>query len=320
MDSKINITRNNTLLRAVSFKDNIGLLKDIPIKNYSRLTINNTPVNYLQNDNLGFYLTHNSNNFEYLDMQYIEIDNIQTYNKYIFEIKFKLYQQIKNIHTIFIYRVIMPRFYILTKTILPINSFLENNIFYIIKNKLSSFDNIQVHNLTNNHINFSINNDYTRVYEIEFNDEIIISYNLYFIDKNYQIERLYPFLNIKIDNVIDDQYFTTNNKSQFLPLIAKSKRQNNVYYNCNDFIKIYHTNSLANLSNLNISILTPTNLQLISTNYFDTNINNCKCMIIGNKPGCSCTYIRNKSNPLFSCYILLQIGTIKQQLINSFTY
>lgn len=343
--SSINIYNNNTLNRPGIFNQKISLLRDIPMSIFSKaykykkeLKENNEDYIKYNTGQIGYYipylLNNNYNYIEYLDINIIEMDNINNNNNYLFQLSYTLPEKICNIHYISVYRVILPLYPILLKekllndSLTDINFFINNILIFKIGEEYYN-DNIiyAIHNIIFISdlyiINYSNNNDYNIVYEIEIKKDIYDNYILLNYHKYYSlrksIDSFYPFLILHIDDI--NNINSTSNYNIFNYLTPKKKINDNIYYTGNDCFKLFQISDLTNINKINLKILTNNNQKifdnLFNPNNFDNNNvnNNCLCIIQNNKPGCCCTYIRNKNHTNYIIYIMLQIGIIKNDLL-----
>jgi hypothetical protein len=341
----INIYNNNTLNRPDSFNQKISVLKDIPLSVFSRAyknkKENNEKSEYDINlSQIGFYIPYalkNKNNLiEYLDVNFIEVDNLNNQvSNYMFNVLYNLPEKINNVHYINVYKIILPRYPVLIKTEISNDiidfSYLINNLqtIKIGENYIYNDTSFNIHNIYIQDniydINFSINDNYSIVYQIIIKDNSVINtYKYKLIDK--PIDYFYPLLILSIKGFDNIQFYSTNQYNIFNYLTPKTKKEHNIYYAANDCFKIFPMSNLVQLNKLHITILTNNNQPIFENqfnhNNFDTHImnNKCNCMLPKNTPGCICTYLRNKNNHNYCCYITLQIGIIKNDLVKKLIY
>jgi hypothetical protein len=302
--SSINLININTLDRPDTFKKSIDILNNLSIDLYKKL------------------IDKKSNYYEYIDVKYIELNNLN--GNFNFSNNFN--EKINNIHYISIYKIIIPKYLILQREINNnnfYNDFFINNLNII--QKYNDYDylnhkiNINNYIININHIiNYSIDNNYDINYEIIINNNnnVINSYK-YYIIKNIDTQTFYPYINMSIDGLNDEYMKTTNNKLLFNNLIPKTKI-NYIYYHNYDCDVIYPLSKLKNMIKINIKLLDNKNNDLfknyLNDSYYDYDVdNNCNCIFLKTKTGCCCSYIRNRYNYIST--IILRIGIIKNDLL-----
>jgi hypothetical protein len=303
--------------------------KGLTQSNYIQCDDNDLLLDYNSKNSLGIYIplstfdkirdTNIMNNLQEFNMLIDNADrDYKTYTPTNFTVKlnptpydippYVSCNSIKNVKFIFIDHIRFPIHYRLqkvlqTEDITFINWLLTQNI-NIGTQLLYDNNTLTICNITNNEINYIINNSTTESYSLENKKDIY----LYTISNTYNI-RQNSVLYISIDELNDNLFSSnTNNNFKYLfKFFPKYKLGKHILLIPSDGNKIYKNSLLENINKLTIKFLDE-NGNLINIPLLDTTIKKNNSFV---------NWIRHPLNPLWQIHILFRFGVYEIHFANS---